>query len=71
LHLYGLSFFSNGIVKYIIGGSVSDPDSINPDSESASGSGSRRAKMTQKFRNFMFSCISYWIFSFEGCRLLL
>jgi hypothetical protein len=37
--------------------------------DSESGSGSRRAKMTHKKEKKLF--LKCWMFSFEGCRLLL
>ncbi len=53
---------------------VLDADSmgpLDPDPDTQSGSGSRRAKMThknrKKLKNFIFKC---WMFSFEGCILL-
>jgi hypothetical protein len=56
-------------------GTVVDPDSIgtlDPNPDSQSGSGSRRAKMTYKSRIKLkkFHVFKCWMFAFEGSRLL-
>jgi hypothetical protein len=46
---------------------------LDPNSHWKCGSGSRKAKMAHKKRNNVKKCfgLKWWMFSFEGCRILL